>query len=204
MLTECKYCQATVDSRVIASYEAIDDEVGNPVKFTFAKCPRCEVPLLLGQDNFGSGWDEPGRLFPPRDDLMSWAIPEKIRNAYIEAVRCFNGKAFTASAIMCRKTLEGVCQQHGVSANNLKASLGKLKEQGVIEGRLFEWADELRLAGNEAAHDVNVEVQSRDAGDIVEFTKAPLEYVYTFREKFEEFKERRSKKKGKATKDSSN
>ncbi len=103
---------------------------------------------------------------------------------------------------MYRKTLEGVCQQHGMSASNLKASLANLKEKGVIEGRLFEWADELRLAGNEAAHDVNVEVQSRDAGDTIEFTKALLEYVYTFREKFEEFKERRSKKELKTDKSS--
>ena len=194
MLTECKNCQATVDAKVVGSYDAIDEEIGNPVRFTLAKCPRCEAPLLLAQEDFGNGWDEPGRIFPPRDDLVGWAIPEKIRNAYVEAVRCFNGKAFTASAIMCRKTLEGVCQQHGVSASNLKKSLATLKENGVIEGRLFEWADELRLAGNEAAHDVNVEVQSRDAGDIIEFTKALLEYVYTFREKFEEFKQRRSKK----------
>lgn len=202
MLTECKNCQATVDATVVGSYDALDEEIGNPVRFTFAKCPRCAAPLLLCQEDFGSGWDDPARLFPPRDDLLSWAIPEKIRNAYIEAARCFNGKAFTASAIMCRKTLEGVCRQHGVSANNLKTALAKLKETGVIEGRLFEWADELRLAGNEAAHDVNVEVQSRDAGDIVEFTKALLEYVYTFREKFEEFKQRRSKKRTVPKKDS--
>jgi hypothetical protein len=122
VLRECKNCQATVDAAVVGSYDALDEEIGNPVKFTLAKCPRCEAPLLLAQDDFGNGWDDPARLFPPRDDLVGWAIPEKIRNAYVEAVRCFNTKAFTASAIMCRKTLEGVCQQHGISASNLKVS----------------------------------------------------------------------------------
>ena len=195
MLTECKSCQATVDAAVIGSYDALDQEFGNPVKFTLAKCPRCDAPLLLAQDDFGNGWDEPARLFPPRDDLVGWAIPDKIRKAYIEAVRCFNAKAFTASAIMCRKTIEGVCQQQGVSERTLKLALNELRSRGIIEGRLFEWADELRLAGNEAAHDVDVEFSTQDAGDAVEFTKALLEYVYTFREKFEQFKQRRQKRK---------
>jgi hypothetical protein len=54
---------------------------------------------------------------------------------------------------MCRKTLEGVCSEHGVKSGTLAAQLKKLKENGVIEGRLFEWADALRTIGNEAAHE---------------------------------------------------
>ena len=55
-------------------------------------------------------------------------------------------------------------------------------------------SDALRISGNEAAHDVNVTTSPEDARDILEFTNALLEYVFTFRDKFEEFKKRRSGK----------
>lgn len=193
MLTECSHCKATVDAKVVADYETFDDEMHLPVKFTLAKCPRCEAPLLLAQEQYGDVWDTPGRIFPPRDDLVSWSVPKAIRNAFSEAVHCQNAKSFTATAIMCRKALEGVCENHGATGRNLQARLKDLKDQGVIEGRLFQWADELRLVGNAAAHDVSVEVNAQDASDTLDFTRAVLEYVYTFREQFEVFKKRRAK-----------
>ena len=58
---------------------------------------------------------------------------------------------------MCRKTLEGICVRHGVKERNLVKSLEKMKIDGIIDERLFEWADVMRHAGNDAAHDVNVE-----------------------------------------------
>jgi len=105
---------------------------------------------------------------------------------------------------MCRKTLEGVCEEHKVAGRTLQERIQALKDTGVIEGRLYQWADELRLVGNEAAHDVSVEVSAQDANDTVDFTRAVLEYVYTFRDQFERFKQRRQKaeqdRKGKQVK----
>lgn len=94
---------------------------------------------------------------------------------------------------MCRKTLEGVCEEYKVPGRTLQQRIEALKDAGVIEGRLYQWADELRLVGNEAAHDVSIEVTAQDASDAVDFTRAVLEYVYTFRDQFERFKQRRQK-----------
>jgi len=94
---------------------------------------------------------------------------------------------------MCRKTLEGVCSEHGVKSGTLAAQLKKLKENGVIEGRLFEWAEALRTIGNEAAHGVEFVVSPEDAQDTLEFTEAMIEYVFTYRDKIESFKKRRAK-----------
>jgi hypothetical protein len=92
---------------------------------------------------------------------------------------------------MCRKTLEGICAAHGAAGKNLAQSLKKLRDDGTIDQRLFEWAEELRLFGNEAAHDVNVTIAPQDADDIVDFTRALIEYVFTFQERFQAFKQRR-------------
>ncbi len=72
-------------------------------------------------------------------------------------------------------------------------SLKKLKDQGRIDDRLFEWSDVLRVAGNEAAHDVGVTITEADARDLLEFTNAILDYLFSYRDRFEQFKERREK-----------
>jgi hypothetical protein len=193
MLVECSRCGATVNADVEATYDSYDDELRVPERYTFAKCPKCAGPFLLLQNQWGDSWDEPGRLYPPRDDLLGWSIPKPISTAFSEAARCHAAKAYTACALMCRKTLEGVCDDHKVKGKTLQQRLAALRDDGAIEGRLYEWADELRLVGNEAAHDVHVQVGPEDARDTFEFTRALLEYAYTFRHRFAAFKKRRLK-----------
>jgi hypothetical protein len=192
MLIECKYCEATVDGKVQASYESHSRE-DPPIKYSFLRCPKCSAPLIAWQENYGNGWDEPSRMFPPQDKEVNPALPEPIRNAYREVLSCLKGKSYTATAIMCRKTLEGICSVHGIEAKNLSEGLKQMKIKGIIEDRLFEWAEALRISGNEAAHDVKITISSQDAKDIVAFTDALLEYVFTFRDKFNEFTKRRKK-----------
>src|ERR1700694_3929049 len=100
------------------------------------------------------------------DRELGLSVPKSIQEAFTEAHTCFRAKAYTAAAIMCRKTLEGICSAHGVkSSGTLAAQLEKLKENGTIESRLFEWAEELRTMGNEAAHGVESIISPEDARD---------------------------------------
>jgi hypothetical protein len=196
MILECKKCQALVNAEYVASYDyRIDGEpygIGGtvPGSFNFWKCPKCDRPFLTDEDEI---WGQTV-LYPPEDNRINPRLPAPLKSAYTEAVSCFKSKAYTATAIMCRKTLEGICVEHGTRGHNLVANLKELKDKGVIESRLYEWADALRISGNEAAHDVTVTTSAEDARDILEFTNALLEYVFTFRDRFEKFKARRSGK----------
>ena len=196
MILECKKCQALVNAEYIAHYDYLIDGadygIGGTITGTYSllKCPNCEKPFLTDNDEI---WGQ-SVLYPLADNRVNPKLPVPLKSAYSEAISCFKSKAYTATVIMCRKTLEGICVEHGVKGNNLVSSLKVLKDKGVIENRLFEWADALRISGNEAAHDVTVTVSPEDARDILEFTNALLEYVFTFRDKFEEFKKRRSAK----------
>jgi hypothetical protein len=53
-----------------------------------------------------------------------------------------------------------------------------MKESALIDDRLFEWFDLLRVAGNEAAHGVGLSIAQPDAKDILEFTNAILDYMF--------------------------
>jgi hypothetical protein len=69
-----------------------------------------------------------------------------------------------------------------------------LNTSGVIDQALLDWATELRILGNEAAHGDN-ETSRQDAKDALEFTEAMLSYIYTYRQNFDLFKRRRDANK---------
>lgn len=164
-----------------------------PGKWTFSYCPRCRNPMLAVQCDYGRGFndDSPSRVFPALDRQLAWNVPASIKIAFNEAVTCFNSKAFTASAIMCRKALEGLCAEHGAKAANLSLSLKKLRDKEIIENRLFEWAEALRTLGNEAAHGVDCAISHKDAEYTLDFTEALIQYVFTYQDRFQEFKKGR-------------
>ena len=141
----------------------------------------------------GDIWDTPQLVYPTADLRANPKAPQSIRRAFDEACSCYRANAYTASAIMCRKTLEGICDAHGVSERTLAATLKKMLELGLVDERLFQWSDLLRLAGNEAAHGVGLTISQPDAKDILDFTAAIMDYLFSYRDRFEEFKARRSK-----------
>ena len=195
MIIECRNFEVLVDAKVVANFESFNPEYGPPGRYSFLKCLKCELPILVVEENYGDGWEAPSRIYPSEEKALNLPIPTSVCEVYNEARSCFRAKAYTATAIMCRKTLEAICAEHKIKAKNLISRLESMKESGIIEKRLFDWADMLRISGNEAAHDLQTKVPLEDARDILDFTNALIEYVFTFRDKFEAFKKRRSKLK---------
>ena len=198
MIIECFECRSYVEAKAIGSFEQFSDGSGPSSLFTLLSCTKCGSPILVRQTNIGNmaegdKWDTPYLLFPSGDLRVNPSAPRNIQAAFEEACACYRAQAFTASAIMCRKTLEGICATHNVTERTLAASLTKMKESGLIDERLFEWSDSLRVAGNEAAHGVGLSIAQPDAKDILEFTNAILDYLFSYRDRFEQFKKRRAK-----------
>ena len=191
MVLDCKICGALVEASEVESYWDGDPNSEPSSKFILLRCPKCCRPFLVEEEPFE---DKPTILYPPVPRVNP-SLPTPIQGAFAEAEACFRAKAFTATAIMCRKTLEGIGTVHDVHAKGLLAALRELKERGIIENRLFEWADALRISGNEAAHDVTATVAAEDAHDLLEFSRALIEYIFTFRDRFEAFLKRRGNRK---------
>ena len=199
MKIECSSCECTVDARVVSRYEPTNWE-DPPPRYSFLKCNRCQEPMLISEEPaYDDDYFSPTLLYPPPDKEFDNSVPKPIRVTFREAQACFKGKTYTASAIMCRKTLEGICEAHGIRKGRLVDKLKEMKQKELIEKRLFEWADALRLFGNEAAHDVDVTISKDDAKDILEFSEALIEYVFTFRDRFNSFIKRRKERGRNAT-----
>lgn len=191
----CRSCERHVNAGEVGGYSYFDDNIGDPVGFILLRCPACDQPMLAAQDYTYSGhenWEpaEPRIVYPEPYKQLSYDVPEVVRKSYEEAVRCFSSKAFTASAIMCRRTLEALVGEKLGKPRALSSGIAELKKLGLIDPQLVEWADALRVSGNKAAHDVGTNVSKQDAQDVIEFSHALIEYVFTYKQKFEEFKKR--------------
>ncbi len=131
-------------------------------------------------------------LYPQSDLRVNPKAPPVIRAAAEEDINCYRARAYTAAAIMCRKTLEGVCEAHGVKERTLAASLQTMLDMDLIDKRLYEWSDQLTLIGNEAAHGVGVVSSAQNARDGLDFTIGIIDYLFSYRDQFEKFKQRRA------------
>lgn len=198
MIIECSECRAHVEAKVYGRFERIYDGRQPSALHTLLSCTKCGAPILVRQSNVGNmaegdKWDTAFVLFPSTELRVNPNAPREIQLAFEEACACYRAQAFTASAIMCRKTLEGICAAHGVTERSLSTSLRTMKDNKLIDERLFEWSDALRGMGNEAAHGVGLVVSQPDAKDTIEFTNAIMDYMFSFKDRFEQFKKRRAK-----------
>ena len=80
---------------------------------------------------------------------------------------------------------------HGANRKTLQRSLQDLVQRDIIDSRLLEWANSLRLLGNVGAHFTDQAVTEQDASDALDLIEAMLDYVYVFSAKYEQFKARR-------------
>lgn len=206
MTVDCPRCEARVRAEARGEYEVKSGgfEEGPVMRERVAllSCPSCNQPFVatrtdeeVGHEEWAGGvWTGafPGATFDLR------GVPEAIGRGHREALMCFRANAYTATAVMCRRTLEAICKNKLTTKRNLAANLKELQENAVIDARLYEWADALRIVGNDAAHNVEEFMSKEDAKDGLDFTRAIIEYVYTFTDAFEKFKARRTARKAAA------
>lgn len=95
---------------------------------------------------------------------------------------------------MVRRTIENLCAEHDAKGDNLFTRLKALKEKGIIEARLHEWTNLLRLFGNEGAHG-GASIAKEEAEEALVMAEAVLDYVYAFQHRYSEFKTKIDKRK---------
>ena len=173
------------------------DDHYDVIEYALVVCGRCESVSLVESKYL----EVPGEfsapqgeqiLYPTNQQISTDELPENIARPYLDAARSFRVGLYEPCVIMCRKCLEAVCHQLGIVNGNLKRRLETLQKNGQIDLKLLTWANELRLIGNDAAHDLDIRIQQNDARDAFEFLEAILMYTFLLNERFENFKARRT------------
>jgi hypothetical protein len=191
----CPHCHepttASVRGEAVWDGFAGEEAVNPPTEWRLLQCTHCWHPCLQAREDYGGGFgdDDPIVMYPA-PQRISPAVPQPLRNEWEEARTCLDAKAYTACAVMVRRTLEGTCKDQGVKAKNLAKALQELRDQGLTEGILAEWADALRVLGNQSAHFTGREVSREDAEDSLAFAEALLDHLYVLRRRFAQFQKR--------------
>ena len=199
MITECPHCESKVDCNEKGAVD-IDLEFtgGAPARVVLLECKVCRNALLgmseiiqVGEDEWD--WATASRLWPEPESEVDWEIPEIARNSLVEAQICFKARAYSACAVMCGRAIEGICKHHNPSIRTLAAGLKQLRDDAVIDNRLYEWGEALRENRNLGAHATTEKVTKDDARDLLDFSVAICEYVFVLNAKWERFQTRQAR-----------
>ncbi|MFH9178103.1 DUF4145 domain-containing protein [Streptomyces albogriseolus] len=169
--------------------------------YLLVSCDRCRSAQLLEMHlGLEEADDILERVWPEvTGGSLSGSIPSAVAREMREAHACFKAKLYTATAVMVRRTLEGMCADQGTTPRKpLFKGLEELRDTGKIEGRLFDWAQALRVIGNQGAHFSTEPVSREDAEDALALAEAVLDYIYVFTSQYDEFQKRRAARSTKA------
>lgn len=193
VVIDCPQCAIRVNAKVRGSVHDQDSEVS----VVLAECPSCRGPLVGLTEVYQDGFDNWGfahaeRVWPaPSAVELSATIPEAARRDIKDAQKCLGHGIYSAATVLCGRALERLSKMKA-SKRSLAEGLDALKQQGTIDERLFQWATALRKERNLGAHAADEEVTKQNAEDVLAFTIAIFEYVYTLSEKYAEFMARKS------------
>jgi len=198
--TVCPHCyRENVEFRSMGLYQHIMNIKIYTVLF---KCGHCEKSINVtvkssiepDPHNFEGNIQISPRyhileIYPkPTEPKTPPHLPDNIRNFYLQAVSSIRLKNWDASAIMSRKVLEIATKTLDPQiSGGLKKRINELASKTIIPESIKDWAHQIRLEGNIAAHE-DKPVEPKDAEDILSFTELFLMYTFTLPGMLEERK----------------
>jgi hypothetical protein len=107
-------------------------------------------------------------------------VPENIAAFYVQAVDNLKRSQWDAAGGMFRKVLETTTKRLAPEhkKKRLVERIDILAEAGQITDDLKTWAHEIRIIGNDAAHEEEP-FEEKHASDLAKFSKLFLMYVFT-------------------------
>ncbi len=109
-------------------------------------------------------------------------IPEDIGRAYASTVNVFNAGEWTATAVLCRRVLEGIAKNllpEDKQKRPLAQQLSELASEIDLSRPLTSLAEAIRKGGNLGAHfDLDREPDEPTASQMVDLLEYLMEYLY--------------------------
>lgn len=140
------------------------------------ECNSCHMVVLIH--------DVTKKIYPsPLPKPINEKIKGAIKRDFEEANLCFSIGAYRAAAVMARRSLQSICLDKGAKDDDrLNVQIDWLFAQGIITKDLKEWAHEVRLVGNNAAHpkipEEDTPVTKEDADDILQLLDQFCQVLY--------------------------
>jgi hypothetical protein len=189
----CPNCKSIVQMQVDGKHKEYDSEGPGELEYLFGHCVRCNTSALVREWASSPETVEYDQLYPAKVRAHALKLPPRVDVSYKEAILCLDARAWLATAVMVRRTLEAVGKEFDPNARTLLKGLEALHAKGAISDELKAWGTELRFLGNIGAHPSDDEISYHDATEAVEFLNAIIETIYHLRPKFQAMQARRTK-----------
>jgi HEPN domain-containing protein len=191
---DCPQCSVRVKAEIKSWVGDAEEEA-----YFLVECVSCKRPIFgkafVYRDEYNNWeWNNAERLWPvPAATEVSAAIPSAARRDIKEAQKCLSHGIYSAAAVLCGRALERLIKEK-TRGHMIGKGLAELKQKGIIDERLYAWAEALRKERNIGAHATDEDTSKENAQDIIDFTIAIFDYVYTLTEKYEKYVARKEQK----------
>jgi hypothetical protein len=116
---------------------------------------------------------------------------------WTQAHQSIRNEAWDAASLMARSALQLALREHGAKGKRLVDQVQDLGSKGLLTPAVREWADEVRLLGNDAAHPEPGQEPPKphDVQQCVDFLDFLLYCLYDLPAEVAEYRERHSQSK---------
>ena len=190
----CAFCEHTGNFEIAHHAQHQNPRSGKTLNFDTFRCVNCTgyvMVLWSARENTADSHDYKVLPYPLKvtDYPESW--PDEIGKFWVQAQASLQHEHWDAAAVMARSALQAALRDNNASGGSLKQEIDDLAAKGILAPILKEWADQIRLLGNESAHPDPMQViDPQDARDIVKFLNFFLEYLYTFPYQIQQYRNR--------------
>jgi hypothetical protein len=170
----------------VVAFNATLSLAGGDYGLTTCSNPSCGQPALIRVPEKGlingrhprEGSHVGGYVYPAAEPVSyrPEAVPPGISRDFQEGLRCQAAGYLIGAALVGRRVLQSAVRDRGGAGRSLQAEIDSLAD-GVLAPQLKAHAHEVRLIGNEAAHDGN-SVGAEDVDDLMTYTTLVLDHLY--------------------------
>lgn len=188
----CPFCMEGGGFKTVAHFEKRKPGEGKRLNFDTLECGNCKgyVMVLWSASTGGRGL----HAF----EVLPWPLklekhpdhwPKTVGRHWLEARRNQGSENWESTSVTARSALQAALRDKGAKGRTFH-----LVAKGELPPLMNDWATEVRVLGNEAAHPQPDQepTDPDDARDVVKFLDFLLEYLYNLPERIREFRERKA------------
>lgn len=202
IILECPHCGAEKIGFELVSQIADprNSQVGSVVFRVPMQCAGCHELVIgvfrstgasrgpndVGSDPRDRGWALLGTYPTPMPSRCPEHTPDALKRVFSQAANAHKRGDPDASGAMSRKVVDNSTQlllgEESKKYGTIYARIEALKDRNMLTADLAAWAHEVRLGGNDAAHDLEPYTQD-ESDELLGFAELYLIYVYSLPER---------------------
>lgn len=170
----CKRCEFETNHEILfdKNYRSKEEEgYDYAIDYMVVKCLGCENISFREEfsdlesiypDEFGN-WEPAVTVttYPKKDRVTMglekvYALPDKIRLIYEEAINSYNADCPVLTGVAFRAVIEAICIHKEISGKNLEIKINNLVRQKLITEKEAKRLHSIRFIGNDSVHEMKV------------------------------------------------